>query len=380
MIKFLDLQKINAVHSKEIKESVNRVIDSGWYLLGNEVKEFEKEYATYIGTDYAIGCANGLDALTLILRGYIEMGVMHPGDEIIVPANTYIASILAISENGLKPVPVEPEKDTLQINPDLIEAAITSRTRGIMIVHLYGRCAYTEKIGEICRKHSLKLIEDNAQAHGCLYEGRKTGSLGDAAGHSFYPGKNLGGLGDGGCVTTSDPLLARTVRTLANYGSEKKYIFEYKGRNSRLDEIQAAVLRAKLPHLDSDNQKRKEIALRYINGIINKEIILPGLHAEARSTSPVNHFMAPEFQANVFHIFPILTERRDELMTYLTENGVQTLIHYPIPPHHQKAYAEWSKESYPISEMIHQRELSLPISPVMTDEEADTVIALLNRF
>lgn len=376
MIKFLDLQKVNSQYATEINDALMRTVASGWYLLGNEVKEFEKEYASYIGTEYAVGCANGLDALTLILRAYIELGVMMPGDEVIVPANTYIATILAISENGLVPVLVEPDPATLQIDPDRIEEAITPRTRAIMIVHLYGRCAYTDKIGELCRRYSLKLIEDNAQAHGCLFKcqndlkGRRTGSLGDAAGHSFYPGKNLGALGDGGCVTTSDATLARMVRTLANYGSEKKYVFDYKGRNSRLDEIQAAILRAKLPHLDADNERRKEIASRYIAGISHPDITIP-----QDITLPQERF-----DSNVFHIFPILTERRDELQSYLHSHGVQTLIHYPIPPHRQKAYKEWQDKNFPITEHIHRCELSLPISPVLTPSEADTVITLINRF
>ncbi len=391
MIKFLDLQKINSRYSAEINEAIGRVVSSGWYLLGNEVREFEKEYAEFIGTDYAIGCANGLDALTLILRAYIEMGVMHPGDEIIVPSNTYIASILAISENGLTPVLVEPDPATLQIDPMRIEEVITERTKGLMIVHLYGRCAYTERIGEICRKHSLKLIEDNAQAHGCIWTPRptastetsvsalRTGSIGDAAGHSFYPGKNLGALGDGGCVTTSDPDLARTVRTLANYGSEKKYVFDYKGRNSRLDELQAAVLRVKLRHLDADNDLRRKIAMRYFSIISNPAIVLPFASSACASQRGGDKIPA-ELASNVFHIFPILTDRRDELQEYLTGNGVQTLIHYPIPPHRQKAYKEWQDLTFPISESIHRRELSLPISPVLTESEADTIIGLLNRF
>ncbi|MDE6768579.1 MAG: DegT/DnrJ/EryC1/StrS family aminotransferase [Muribaculaceae bacterium] len=382
MIKFLDLQKVNSQYATEINDALTRTVASGWYLLGNEVKEFEKEYASYIGTEYAIGCANGLDALTLILRAYIELGVMQPGDEVIVPANTYIATILAISENGLVPVLVEPDPATLQIDQDRIEEAITPLTRAIMIVHLYGRCAYTDKIGEICRRYSLKLIEDNAQAHGCLFKGqndlkeRRTGSLGDAAGHSFYPGKNLGALGDGGCVTTSDATLARMVRTLANYGSEKKYVFDYKGRNSRLDEIQAAILRAKLPHLDADNERRKEIAARYIAGISHPDITMP---QEITTPQEITISQA-RFDSNVFHIFPILTERRDELQTYLHNHGVQTLIHYPIPPHRQKAYKEWQDRSFPITEHIHRCELSLPISPVLTPSEADTVITLINRF
>ena len=296
MIKFLDLEKVTASHGDEIREAVSRAVNSGWYLQGKENEKFEKDYADYIGTSYAVGCANGLDALIWILRAYVEMGVMKPGDEVIVPANTYIATILAITENGLVPVLVEPDIATYQIDPARIEAAITPRTRAIMIVHLYGQCAYTDEIGRICKEHGLKLIEDNAQAHGCLFNGRRTGSLGDAAGHSFYPGKNLGALGDGGAVTTDDEELARTVRALANYGSTRKYVFKYVGRNSRLDEIQAAVLGVKLRHLDADNARRKQIARMYVDGIINPAIILPRI---------------PDPDSHVFHIFPIRTERRD---------------------------------------------------------------------
>lgn len=265
MIKFLDLEKVTASHGDEINQAVSRVVNSGWYLQGKENETFEKNYADYIGTRHAVGCANGLDALIWIFRAYIEMGIMAPGDEVIVPANTYIASILAISENGLTPVLVEPDINTYQIDPDRIQTAITPRTRAILIVHLYGQCAYTEQIGQICSQHNLKLIEDNAQAHGCLFNGRRTGSLGHAAGHSFYPGKNLGALGDGGAITTDDEQLANTVRALANYGSTRKYVFRYIGRNSRLDEIQAAVLDVKLRHLDTDNARRKQIARTYVD-------------------------------------------------------------------------------------------------------------------
>lgn len=365
MIKFLDLGKVTALHGDEIEEAVMRTVKSGWYLLGEETKAFEREYAAYIGTRHAIGCANGLDALTLILRAYMEMGVMHPGDEIIVPSNTYIASILAISRNGLVPVLAEPDPATCQISPDEIEKNITPKTKGVMIVHLYGRCAYTDRVGEICARHNLKLIEDNAQAHGCIFHGKRTGSLGDAAGHSFYPGKNLGALGDGGAVTTDDTALADTIRALANYGSQKKYIFKYKGINSRLDEIQAAVLRAKLPHLDDDNLRRKEIARRYMEGIANPAIKVPEIE---------------DWDSNVFHVFPVFTDRRDELQNYLSEHGIQTLIHYPVPPHRQECYKEWSAKSFPISERLHATELSLPISPCLTSEEADTVISTLNRW
>ena len=366
MIKFLDLQKITAKYADEIHEAVSRVVDSGWYLQGEENERFEQHYAEYIGTKHCVGCANGLDALIWIYRAYIEMGVMQPGDEVIVPANTYIASILAITENGLKPVLVEPRLDTLEIDDDRIEEAITERTRSILLVHLYGRCAYTEKIGEICRKHGLKLVEDNAQAHGCNSQLSKTGSLGDAAGHSFYPGKNLGAFGDGGAVTTNDKELADTVRALANYGSQKKYVFKYQGRNSRLDEIQAAVLDVKLRHLDEDNAHRQEIANYYYEHIQHPLITLPQRLPDAN---------------NVYHLFPVLVAdgQRDALQAFLAENGIQTLIHYPIPPHKQECYKAWNHQSFPITEQIAAQELSLPISPVMTLEEAKLALDLLNN-
>lgn len=365
MVKFLDLQKVTEQYSDEIHEAVSRVIDSGWYLQGEENRRFEENYAKYIGAKYCIGCANGLDALIWIFRAYIEMGVMQPGDEVIVPANTYIASILALTENGLKPVLVEPSIDTYEIDDTKIEAAITSKTKAIFIVHLYGQCAYTEKIGELCKKYNLKLVEDNAQAHGCLYKGQHTGSIGDAAGHSFYPGKNLGALGDAGAVTTNDEELAKVVRAVANYGSYKKYVFKYCGRNSRLDEIQAAVLDVKLKHLDEVVAARQAVAMRYINEIVNPAIILPNVS---------------DFKAHAFHLFPIRCERRDELQKYLADNGIQTLIHYPIPPHKQECYADWNDMSLPITEKIHNEELSLPISQVMTNEEVSIVIELINKF
>lgn len=365
MIPFLSLKDVTAKYADEIHEAVARVVDSGWYLQGAENKSFESEYADYIGTKYCVGCANGLDALIWIFRAYIEMGVMQPGDEVIVPANTYIASILAITENGLKPVLVEPSIGTYQIDDALIEQAITPKTKAVMIVHLYGRCAYTEKIGELCRKHGLKLVEDNAQAHGCRFGERKTGSIGDAAGHSFYPGKNLGALGDGGAVTTSDEELAEKVRTLANYGSSRKYVFDYCGRNSRLDEIQAAVLRVKLKHLDADNLCRRQIAKYYVEHIINPLIVLPNVS---------------DWDAHVFHIFPVLCEHRDALQQYLKDNGVQTIIHYPIPPHRQRCYENWKKMSLPVTERIHQQELSLPMSPVMTLDDARYVVDLVNAW
>lgn len=365
MIKFLDLQKVTASHGDEINEAVTQVVNSGWYLQGTENEKFEKDFADYIGTNYCVGCANGLDALIWIFRAYVEMGVMKPGDEVIVPANTYIASILAISENGLVPVLVEPDINTYQIDPEKIEAAITPRTKAILIVHLYGQCAYTEKIGELCKKYNLKLVEDNAQAHGCKFNGQRTGSIGDAAGHSFYPGKNLGALGDAGAVTTNDEELAKVVRAVANYGSTRKYVFKYIGRNSRLDELQAAVLDVKLRHLDSDNERRKQVAEMYIKGITNPAVITPAV---------------PDRDAHVFHIFPVRTKKRDELQKYLSENGVQTNIHYPIPPHKQECYKDWNSWSFPISEQIHAEELSLPISPVITDEEVNEVIRLINAW
>lgn len=365
MIKFLDLQKITQKYSDEIHEAVARVVDSGWYLQGKENEKFETNYAQYIGTKYTIGCANGLDALILIFRAYIELGIMKPGDEVIVPANTYIASILAISENGLKPVLVEPSIETYQIDDFKIQEAITERTKAILIVHLYGQCAYTEKIGQLCKIYGLKLIEDNAQAHGCIYHGRRTGSLGDAAGHSFYPGKNLGALGDAGCITTNDNKLAYVVRTLANYGSARKYVFRYIGRNSRLDEMNAAILDVKLRYLDVDNAHRKKIADYYIKYINNTKIRLP-------------HISNPD--SHVFHIFPILCEDRDELQKYLAEQGIQTIIHYPIPPHKQECYKQWNILSYPITEFIHEKELSLPISPVMTESEIEYIVSQINAF
>ena len=318
MIKFLDLQKVTAKYAEEIHEAVQRVVDSGWYLQGEENKKFESDYVEYIGTSHAVGVANGLDALIWIFRAYVELGVMKPGDEVIVPANTYIASILAITENGLKPVLVEPRLDTYQIDDSLIEEAITPRTKAILIVHLYGQCAYTDKIGELCKKYGLKLVEDNAQAHGCVYNGKKTGSLGDAAGHSFYPGKNLGALGDAGAVTTDDELLAKTVRALANYGSTKKYVFKYVGRNSRLDEIQAAILDVKLKHLDEDVELRKQVARYYIENIKHSDVVVPKID---------------NWERHVFHIFPVRSRRRDELQKYLTENGVQTIIQRVVHRH-----------------------------------------------
>ena len=369
-IQFLSLKDVTALHGAEINEAVSRVVNGGWYLQGKENERFEDNYSKFIGTKYTIGCANGLDALIWIFRAYIEMGVMQPGDEVIVPANTYIATILAITENGLKPILVEPKLNTLEIDDDKIEELITPRTKAIAIVHLYGRNAYTDKIGVLCKKYKLKLVEDNAQAHGCKHtDGRVTGSIGDAAGHSFYPGKNLGALGDGGAVTTNDPELAATVRALANYGSQKKYVFKYCGRNSRLDEIHAAVLDVKLKYLNEDNDHRRAMAKLYYEGINNPLISLPDRLADDQ---------------NVYHLFPIFCEKRDELQAYLKENGVGTVIHYPIPPFKQECYAkeEWNTPqlSLPITEKIHNMEISLPMGPTITNEEINYIIDIVNRF
>ena len=363
MIKHLDLKDINRAYDAEIREVVSRVLDSGWYLKGVTTRQFEAQYAQYIGTRYCVGCGNGLDALTLIFRAYIEMGVMQEGDEVIVPANTYIASILAITENRLKPVLVEPSMDTLQIDDSLIEPAITARTRAIMIVHLYGRCAYTPAIADICRRHHLKLVEDNAQAHGCFWGKKRTGSFGDASGHSFYPTKNLGALGDAGAVTTDDEALALTIEALGNYGSSRKYVFDHIGRNSRMDEIQAAVLSVKLKYLDDWNRRRQEIAAIYINKVENPLIYIPKSERDC-----------------VWHIFPVFTDRRDALQQYLLDHGVETQIHYPIPPHQQKCYPAWNALSLPVTERIHQQELSIPCHQSMTTEEADLIVDLLNLF
>lgn len=365
MIKFLDLKAVTAMHADEISAAVQRVVNGGWYLQGNENKAFTEEYARYIGTRYCVGCGNGLDALTLILRAYKEMGRLHDGDEVIVPANTYIATILAITENNLTPVLVEPRIDTYLIDDRLIERAITSRTRAIMIVHLYGLCAYTERINEICHNHNLLLIEDNAQAHGCRYNDRLTGSLGNAAAHSFYPGKNLGALGDGGAVTTDDEELANMIGALGNYGSERKYVFNYKGRNSRLDEIQAAVLRVKLKYLDTDNALRRSIAMQYIEHIDNPLLTLPSTDYCHRS---------------VHHIFPVLCSERDRLQQHLLNQGIQTMIHYPIPPHRQQCYADIGLLSLPITERIHSEELSLPLNPTLQQEEIEQIIKAVNSF
>ncbi len=365
MIDFLSLQKVTVKYSDEIHEAVNRVVDSGWYLQGKENEKFEKDFAEFIGTKYCVGVANGLDALNWIIRANVELGRFQKGDEIIVPSNTFIATILAITDNGLKPVLVEPREDTLEIDDEKIEIAITSKTKAVMIVHLYGRCAYTTKIGEICKKYNLQLFEDNAQAHGCTFEGKVTGSFGNAGAHSFYPGKNLGAFGDAGAVTTDDEELAKTIRSLANYGSSRKYVFKYVGRNSRLDEIQAAVLDVKLKHLKDDNSWRQKIANYYYDHISNPLETLPNRLDDAN---------------NVYHIFPILCSKRNELQNYLEENGIHTIIHYPIPPHKQECYKEWNSLSLPIAEKIAAQELSLPISPVHIIDEIKQVVKCINTF
>ncbi len=364
-IKLLDLQAITMQHAEEYEAAARRVIESGWFLQGRENETFERDYARYIGTPHCVAVANGLDALKLILRGYKELGVMQDGDEIIVPANTYIATILAITDNQLVPVLVEPTWENLELDISRVEEAITPRTKGVMTVHLYGRIAYNDALGDICRRHGLKLMEDCAQSHGCTYKGVKTGALGDAAAHSFYPGKNLGAFGDAGAVTTGDAELASVIRALANYGSQKKYVFRYVGINSRMSELDAAVLDVKLKYLDEDNRKRQQLAAYYYDNISNPLITLPSRLSD---------------ENNVYHQFPILCERRDELQQYLQEGGVQTLIHYPIPPHKQECYREWNNRCYPITERIHQQELSIPMNQVVSREEAETVVGLINNF
>lgn len=361
MIKFLDLHKINEQYRTEIDERIKKVLDSGWYLLGNEDEQFEEHFANYCGTKYCVSCGNGLDALTLIIKAY-GFGL---NDEIIVPANTYIASILSISYNGCTPVLVEPDINTYNINPDLIEEKITEKTKAILIVHLYGQAVEMEKIWALAKKYNLKVIEDSAQAHGAVYQGRKTGNLGDASGFSFYPGKNLGCLGDGGAVTTNDKDLADKIRALRNYGSNVKYHNIYQGVNSRLDEIQAAVLDAKLPYLDRDNAKRRQIANYYLENIKNDRIVMRKSYCE---------------DANVWHVFPIRTEKRDELQQYLKENDIQTLIHYPIPPHKQVCYKEWNDLNFPVTEEIHNTIISIPISQVMEKDEVERIVEIINKF
>jgi dTDP-4-amino-4,6-dideoxygalactose transaminase len=365
MIKFLDLQKINTRHQEEFQNEFNNVLESGWFIKGEHVLNFEKLFSNYCNVDYCIGVANGLDALSLIIEAYKILGIFQDGDEIIVPANTYIASILAISRNGLVPVLVEPRIETFNIDTSLIEDKISAKTKAILVVHLYGQAADIDELNRITSKYNLKLIEDCAQAHGALYNNRKVGGLGDAAGFSFYPGKNLGALGDGGAVTTNDQLLARTITSLGNYGSEKKYHNQFKGVNSRLDELQAAILTVKLKYLDADNQKRRAVAHQFLSGINNPKVILPN-----------------EFAHNyhVWHLFVVMVDDRAHFQHYLSECGIQTVIHYPIPPHKQQAYSELNMQTYPISEKIHERVISLPISPVLENAEVHHIIECVNNY
>ncbi|MDF1877998.1 DegT/DnrJ/EryC1/StrS family aminotransferase [Sulfurimonas sp. SAG-AH-194-L11] len=363
MIPFLDLKGVNAQYRAELIEACTEVIDSGWYVQGTEHSEFEKEFAEYCGAKYAIGVANGLDALILILRAYKELGIIKDGDEVIVPSNTYIASILAISENNLVPVLIEPDINTYLIDPSKIEEKITSKTKAIIPVHLYGQTCQMDEIIAIAKKHNLKVIEDSAQSHGAYYKDKRSGNLGDASGFSFYPGKNLGALGDGGVVTTNDEELARCIRALGNYGSHKKYENLYKGVNSRLDEMQAAMLRVKLRYLDNEIDKRKEISKYYLENIKNENIILPTVTTDS-----------------VWHLFVIRTNKRDELHKYLLDNSIQTLIHYPLAPHKQEAYSEWKNSNYAISEKIHEEVLSLPISGIQGIQDTNIIIKLLNKF
>jgi dTDP-4-amino-4,6-dideoxygalactose transaminase len=373
MVKFLDLQKINAQYANELKQVASEVIDSGWYLQGERVKQFESDLAKYLSVKHAIGVANGLDALRLILKAYIEMGVMQEGDEVVVPANTYIASILAITDNRLKPILVEPDISTYNLDISLIKKNITPRTRAIMVVHLYGQVCWSEELETLAKQYNLKIIEDNAQAIGAAWNDKKSGSLGHAAGNSFYPGKNLGALGDSGAVTTNDDEHAKVIRALANYGSTKKYVNDYQGLNSRLDEIQAAFLDVKLKYLDAENQRRREIAQYYCDNIKNQAIILPNGKNSSLFTF---HYSL----THVWHIFIIRTANREKLQNHLTEYGIQTLIHYPIPPHRQLAYKAWNTLSFPITELIHNEVLSLPLSPVMTEEDVQHVINSVNAY
>ncbi|WP_406022430.1 DegT/DnrJ/EryC1/StrS family aminotransferase [Succinivibrio sp.] len=361
MIPFLDLFAINERYRQEIEHSIQEVLDSGWYLQGEKNNEFCKNFASYCGTKYCLGVANGLDALRLIIRGY-GFGF---GDEIIVPANTFIATVLAITENGCKPVFVEPNINTYNINPELVEKSITSKTKAIMAVHLYGQLADVETLSKIAKKYGLKLIEDSAQAHGAILNRKRAGSFGDAAGFSFYPGKNLGALGDAGCITTNDKELYEKCKALANYGSDYKYHHIYKGINSRLDEIQAAILNVKLKYLDQDNEIRRTISKQYREQVDNSRIILPTVTTE---------------ESHVWHIFVVRTNSRDKLASFLKESGIQTNIHYPIPPHQQQAYSEYEKDSYPITEQIHKQVLSIPISPVLSQQDVQYIISCLNQY
>jgi dTDP-4-amino-4,6-dideoxygalactose transaminase len=371
MIKFLDLQQINARHAEALKQAASRVIDSGWYLMGQELAQFENKLATFVGAKHAVGVANGLEALRLILRAYIELGYLQKGDEVIVPANTYIASVLAITDNDLIPVFVEPNPLTYNLDAESVIPKITPKTKAFLLVHLYGQVAWSEAWQKLKDESGLLIVEDNAQAIGAAWKGIQTGNLGHAAGFSFYPGKNLGALGDAGAVTTSDDELAQLVRTLGNYGSQKKYYNEYQGYNSRLDEIQAAFLSVKLDFIHEENQHRHQVALQYLKGIENSEIILPSFHPSAVNTSDLTH---------VWHLFVIRTNKRVALQKYLEEKGIQTVIHYPIPPHKQLAYVAYYNLQLPITEAIHDEVLSLPISPVLGVESIEFIINTINQF
>ncbi len=390
-MEYLSLKRVTALHADEIQQAVSRVVSSGRYLQGEETQQFEQQYAAYIGTSHCVTCGNGLDALRLMLRAYRKLGKLKDGDEVIVPANTYIATILAISENGLKPVLVEPRLDTLEIDAQRLRKAITKRTRAVMLVHLYGRCSWTPLIGKICHEHGLLLLEDNAQAHGCQVEVtvgtmKRTGALGHAAAHSFYPGKNLGALGDAGAVTTNDARLAQTIRTLGNYGSAEKYVFQQRGYNSRMDEVQAAVLSVKLKYLDEENKLRKAIAGYYYSHISNPLIQLPGIDAWAQVNPLYGLFFAQDTgllihdEPCVYHVFPVLCQERDALKNYLQEKGIGTMIHYPIPPHKQPCYRAWHRKRLPITEQIHDQELSIPCNQTMTQEEVEQVCEAINMF
>ena len=368
MIPFLDMNRLNAPYKEDISAAMAAAVESGNYILGDRGRAFEQAFSQYTGAGHAIGTGNGLDALMLIFRAYKEMGVFSEGDEVIVPANTYIASILAVSHSGLAPVPAEPDPATCNIDPSMVEAAITGRTRAVMLVHLYGRIAYDEDIRKIADRHGLLIIEDCAQAAGAMWRGRKAGTLGHAAGFSFYPTKNLGALGDAGAVTTNDAALADTIRALRNYGSETKYHNRVKGVNSRLDELQAAVLSLKLQGLDADNARRRTIADRYVREIDNPHLILPQLPPERNEAS------------HVWHLFVVRTKRRDAFQRYLGEHGIGTLVHYPVPPHRQPAYAEWRERSYPLTEQIHDTSISLPLYPGMPESHIDEVIQRCNAW
>jgi dTDP-4-amino-4,6-dideoxygalactose transaminase len=372
MIPFLELKSINAKYRNDLIDAVTRVIDSGWYIQGDEVSAFESEFATYCGTKHCIGVASGLDALTLTLRAWKELGKLKEGDEVIVPANTYIASILSITENGLVPVLVESVLATYNLCPKKAEAAVTAKTKAILPVHLYGQMADMPAIMELAERHDLLVLEDSAQAHGASINGIKSGCWGDASGFSFYPGKNLGALGDAGAITTDDDELANMLRAIGNYGSHKKYENLYKGVNSRLDEVQAAILRVKLRHLDAEIVQRRQVARAYINGMVHTPLILPLSAGEAALT----------LESHVWHLFVLRTEHREALQTHLLEAGIQTLVHYPIPAHKQQAYKNlsWPQAPLPITEAIHSQVLSLPISPVMKSEQVQSVIKAVNGF